>query len=322
MAKHFLRAACCAIALYPTGVIANCKIVPAPAAALAVDGFYSDRAGTVVDPSRRAARDKAVEIYEQVVRQVQHDADAFAADKSLDAGACALRQLTAWADARPLTGGLQGQQAEYERNWYLAGFALAYLKVKIRADSQQQALIERWLHDMANGTGEALTRGKIPSNNLTYWAGLALASAGLATGKAALLDRAHAILLEGLSSVSPTGMLAQELKRGARALDYHAFAAGPLVLLAYISELRGKPYDKAALARLVDAVIAGIANPRQFAARAGKAQDQPAQWNLAWVAIYRRMAPGKPLPEISDANHFLGGNVEATREAIRHTAAR
>lgn len=322
MAKPFLGAACLAVMLSSTGAIAACPIVPAPRTALALDGFYADRDGTVVDASRREKRDRAVAVYEKVVRRVQAGADAFMTRADRKAGQCALRQLAAWAAASPLTGSLDGKQAEYERNWYLAGFALAYLKLKPLAHEPQSAQIQDWLRRMSDGTNAALEEGKIPGNNLSYWAGLALAAAGLATETEMLMDRAHLVLRDGLGAVSRDGTLPQELNRGSRALSYHAFAAGPLVLLACIAEMRGETYDKAALARLGDAILSGLDHPAAFAAAAHTDQEAPAAWNLAWLPAYRRLVPTTTMPDPSRSSHFLGGDVPMTLEAIRRTSER
>ena len=317
MAKPLFGVAALALFLCPTAVVAACHIVPSPRTALAVDGFYTDRDGTVIDQSRREKRDSAVAVYEKVVRSVQAGADAYMKRADRPAADCAVQQLSTWAAKRPLTGELDSKQAEYERNWYLAGFALAYLKLKPIASERQRTEIEDWLRRMSDGARASLERGKIPGNNLTYWAGFAIAAAGLATGSEALLDRAHLVLIEALGNVSRHGTLSQELSRGSRALSYHAFAAGPLVLLAYIAETRGKGFDKATLARLCEAILSGMKNPAAFAVAAKADQEKPADWNLAWLPAYNRIMPTNESPSTSHSSHFLGGDVRMTIQAIR-----
>uniref|UniRef100_UPI00195366C3 hypothetical protein n=1 Tax=Stenotrophomonas maltophilia TaxID=40324 RepID=UPI00195366C3 len=46
--------------LMPAAAAADCAVTAAPAAPFAVDGFYADRQGSMVDAARRAARDRAV----------------------------------------------------------------------------------------------------------------------------------------------------------------------------------------------------------------------------------------------------------------------
>ncbi len=322
MSNRHLRAACIVLGTCSVGAKAECILVPPPGNALSVDGFYRDRRGSVVDPKRRDARDQAVAVYESTIRQVQAQADAYVLRGEKEAGTCALRQLDAWAKAGTLTGRLETRQANYERNWYLAGFALAYLKLHGLEGAEEKNRIEGWLGDMAAASAGAIDSGEVPGNNLLYWAGLALGAAGLATKSSKLEERGQAILQDGLNAISPDGMLGMEARRGAKALDYHAFAAAPLVLLAFIADARGRGFDKAALIRLVDAILSGLRSPERFAAAAGALQVMPAEWNLAWLPVYRALVPGEILAAHATSSHFLGGDVFATMAAIRYAASR
>ncbi|MGL4290791.1 MAG: alginate lyase family protein [Phreatobacter sp.] len=307
----------------PTATAADCPLAAAPAAPFVVDGFYADRQGSVIDTARRAARDQAVAPYEAFVQRVQGQADAFARRGDQAEAGCALDNLAGWARADVLAGTLASPQADYERNWYLAALALAYLKLAPVADPGRRAVIEPWLARMARSAESALDRGAIPSNNLSYWAALALATAGLATGSPELEARAGQVLREGLAAVRPDGTLPQEMSRGDKALDYHAFAAAPLTALALIETARARPFDRNALIRLADRIVSGLGDPAAFVGKAGARQVAPPAWNLAWLGIYRALVPGGgPLPPHATASHFLGGDVEATIAAIRRAAGR
>jgi poly(beta-D-mannuronate) lyase len=300
----------------------SCVLIAPPSRALDVDGFYADRQGSVVDERRRAARDAAMAPYETFVRRVQALADGFALRGTEADGRCALRLLADWAGHGVLLGALPTRQAEYERNWYLAGLALAYLKVKPLAGASERAAVERWLAGIGDGAARAVDQGLIPPNNLHYWAGLALASAGLAAGRGDLEARGTAILRQGLAAIAPDGSLPAEMARGSKAMDYHAFAAAPLALLALIETRRARPFDPDGLDRLVRRIVRGLADPASFARQAGAAQAAPAAWNLAWLAIYRQLDPAMPLPPAASASHFLGGDVEASIAALQRAAAR
>lgn len=113
------------------------------------------------------------------------------------------------------------------------------------------------------------------------------------------------------------GSLQAELDRGAKALDYHAFAAAPLVLLAVIADARRMPFDRSALDRLGRFVLAGIADPAELQRRTGHAQSQPEAWTLAWLPAYASLIPTLPLPAHATRSHFLGGDIGATLAAIR-----
>lgn len=304
----------------PAAAEVGCRIVPPPAEALDVDGFHADPAGRRVDPARRAARDRAVAVYEAVVRAVQAGADDYALGGDAAAGTCALDQLRTWARGGVLVGALATRQGDYERAWYLTGLALAYLKLRPLAGHDRP--VEDWLRAMADGVVGAIDRDRIPANNLLYWSGLALAASGLATGSQTHLARGQTILTAGLAAVAADGSLKAELDRGAKALDYHAFAAAPLVLLAVIADARRMPFDRSALDRLGRFVLAGIADPADLQRRTGHVQSQPEAWTLAWLPAYAsliptRPLPTRPLPAHATRSHFLGGDIGATLAAIR-----
>ncbi|MFK8252511.1 alginate lyase family protein [Ancylobacter terrae] len=309
---------------FPAGAAgaSSCAVPAPPAAPLRVEGFYGDAQHSVVDPARRAAHDAAVAPYEAFVRQIAEGADAYRGRGDAAAGRCALDRLAGWARAGALTQALAPGQAQYERNWYLASLALAYLKLKPLATSDDRAVVEGWLSAIAARTAAFVDGRARPGNNLLYWAGLALAASALATGDAGLEARADAILAEGLAAIRPDGTLPAEMARGGKALAYHAFAAEPLVALATIALARGKApaTDLAPLRALVGRVVAGVADPAFFVARAGAPQERPAEWSLAFLDLYAAMAPGVVLPPHGTRTHFLGGDVAGTLAAIREQA--
>lgn len=297
---------------------AGCDMIAPPSEPLTVAPFYADPQGSVIDARRRAERDRAVAPYEAFVRVVQAQADAFTSRGDVTARDCAIKNLTSWARSNVLVGRLRTAQANYERNWYLTGFSLAYLKIRSAIHSTDAVAIEDWLRHMATDATAAIDAGAIPPNNLLYWAGLALETVGIATGDAALQSRARRILLDALMAVAPDGTLAREMSRGAKALDYHAFAAAPLVLMALIETQCGRPADLPALMRLADRVIGGLRDPVFFDRQARAPQEQPARWSLAWLGIYQALVPGAVVPTYDTVSHFLGGDIRQTIAAVRN----
>ncbi|MGF7159481.1 poly(beta-D-mannuronate) lyase [Rhodoligotrophos appendicifer] len=293
-----------------------------PRQPLAVEAFYKDRQGREIDALRRAARDRAVAPYEAFVRLQQERADAFLLRDDVIAGGCALADMILWADSGVLTQDLASLQANYERNWYLVGFALAYLKLKPMADIRQRRQLETWLHAMATPLPNFLGRRDVPPNNLTYWAGAALAAASLATGDLDMWAQANAVLKQGLADIQADGTLPLEMTRGAKARSYHAFAAEALTLMAFIAQARGEPVDPAPLKRLVDIILRGLQDPSAFRRTAGAAQEEPAEWSLSWLALYGQILPfSGDVPAYGARTHFLGGDVAATMQAIRRAGS-
>lgn len=164
----------------PAAAEVGCRIAPPPAEALDVDGSHADPAGRRVDPARRAARDRAVAVYEAVVRAVQAGADDYALGGDAAAGTCALDQLRTWARGGVLVGALASGRATMSGLGSYSGLALAYLKLRPLAGHDRP--VEDWLRAMADGVVGAIDRDRIPANNLLYWSGLALAASGLAAG--------------------------------------------------------------------------------------------------------------------------------------------
>jgi poly(beta-D-mannuronate) lyase len=128
-------------------------------------------------------------------------------------------------------------------------------------------------------------------NNHAYWAGLAVAAAGVATDDRALLEWGVDRYRRGVAEIAEDGALPLEMARRSRALHYHLFALAPLVMLAEIGEANGLPLYRerdGALHRLVGRVVAGLADPSGFAAAARADQETPrlAGESAGWIEPY------------------------------------
>jgi poly(beta-D-mannuronate) lyase len=301
--------------------------IPEPIRDLAGVSYYTDAHHSVADPALKRRNQEAFVPLRAFVAGVVALADRWMLGRPADPAiaAQAVRALAVWARADALLGSVN-QQGEYEREWTLAGLALAYLRVRdaAGADVAGRADVERWLVRIAEAVrphyGHA---GRASSaNNHAYWAGLAVAAAGAAAQDRALYDWGLGQARVGIGQVRTDGFLPLELERRALALHYHLFALAPLVMTAELAAANGTNlYEEGdgALRRLAARTIAGLRDPAPFAAAAGAPQElklPPRGADLAWAEPYfarfrdRRLAPllaaARPLRD-----DRLGGDLTA-----------
>jgi poly(beta-D-mannuronate) lyase len=298
---------------------AACPAVVAPVHDILAQSFYTDPQRSIVDPARLAARDKAVKPLHDFSEGIARLADRWveAHPPQPEAATCALAWLDAWARKDAMLGEITNQGG-YERKWTFGGIALAYLKIRDAPglDPAAKARVEAWLGRLTAAVSKDIS-DKI--NNHLYWAALAVAASAVATDDRAAFAWAMDKYRFALTQIAPDGTLPLELARGQRALHYHLFAVTPLVMLAEIGAANGLDlYGErdGALGRLVSVVLAGLANPTDFARRSGTAQEPEhlSGWSVAWAEIwYARTRDKNLLPLLQRyrpmRNNWLGGNV-------------
>lgn len=289
--------------------------------------FYVDPARSVAEPALKAENAAAFEPLRRFVDGIVDLADGWMVSRPAQPAYAALAMdgLWEWAAADALCGPVN-QQGQYERAWTLGSLALAYVKVRGAPglDPAKLRAVDRWLGHVAAAVEPAYERPRLASsnNNLAYWAGLAVAATGVATGDRALFDWGMVRARLGIAQIRDDGFLPLELDRRARALHYHLFALAPLVMLAELAAANGVPlYDEGhhAIERLASRVIDGLRDPSSFAAVAGAVQEvalPPRRADLAWAEAYfarfhdRRLAAwlaaARPLKD-----NRLGGDMTA-----------
>ena len=313
----------------PAAVAATgCPLVPTAVVSLDVPRFYSDAAGTIVDPTLKALHAKAVEPLTAFLRQVASDADHAATRASpksrADSAACALTWLQTWAAQGAWLGIMSTKQAEYQRKWDLAGVALAYLKVRSFARPDQRQVIEPWLQRFADTARAFFDDPEHKRNNHWYWLGLGEAAVGLATDSPRHFDIARGIMQDAAREISANGTLPEELARGRRALHYHVFALVPLVIMAELAAARDEDwyaFANGALHRLTHVTAAALEQPETFDRLAGVPQERPPNARAGWLQVYRKRFPQRvvpDLPSVAEGHRWLGGNVMVLLSALEH----
>jgi poly(beta-D-mannuronate) lyase len=194
---------------------------------------------------------------------------------------CALDWLSAWAGQNAMLGKMTTQLSYYTRKWTLAGLALSYARVQQAATPEQRKRIEDWLLALADATIRHSDAHKGARNNHYYWEGLAVTATGAVTHDARCLEWGRKVFDVAMGQIQADGSLPLELGRAGRALNYHLFAAAPLVMIESILDLQAAPLD-----HLVAFSMAGVADPSLLQKMNGFEQERPGV--PGWIAIYLR----------------------------------
>ena len=196
---------------------------------------------------------------------------------------CALDWLAAWARAGALEQPTQDHSGKSVRKWALASFASAWVRLKfsqsrpLDAFPEQVHDVEDWFERLGKLVVDDWRDQPLEKiNNHEYWAAWAVMATAVAVDRRDWFDWSVEQYRIAAKQVDPDGYLPNELKRDTRALSYHNYALGPLVMIVAFArsngvDLRGE--NDRALDRLARRVLAGVDNPRSFEARTGKKQE-------------------------------------------------
>lgn len=290
---------------------------------ITTSSFYTDKAKSIPDPEKYNAYRASVKPLNDAAREVAKMADNYRATGDVAAARCVVTWLVSFAQSNALSGAMSSNQAYYVQGWTLGAFAIDWLKVRRASGLPDEAksAVPAWLgkigalnRDYYSGRDEKVD-GR---NNHRYWAGLAVMAAGIAADRRDEFGWGLQALQIGLRQVDADGVLPLEIARQAKALHYHLFASGPLVVMAELAAVNGvNAFDEndGALKRLVRRALAGIDDPVFFATRAGIAQEPPKLTadTLAWAIPFERRFPDpgvrKKLSALSStAILYLGGS--------------
>ncbi len=205
-----------------------------------------------------------------LLKMVGQFSDEIASGNSAN-GQCFHTVLETWSANRALLGVL-GQQANYERQWALAGLSLALWKThrfgeKLHADELS------WLKGIADSVREFHDQADL-RNNHASWAALGVGVTALLTGDKSLLEWAVARETMVLDQVQDDGTIGLELRRGPRASSYHVFSAIPVLVFHKVRQCEGISVqrDDPQLGRLVNLIDLIRDKPQLLATRVGIAQ--------------------------------------------------
>jgi poly(beta-D-mannuronate) lyase len=283
---------------------------PEPVISLSSESRYvsDDPARAEVDPDAAEAYELAVAPLRAFEREVVRHANRYVRSQGrtpAHAARCG-GMLWRWANAGALDE-MGSDTAHFNRSAAVSALSLAWMQVRDAIDPQdeERRTIETWFERRGRSVldyyDEKRPDQRSARNNHRYWAGLATAGAGLAAGSQKLLDWGLGSAELGLAQVDADGALPLELSRGKRALYYHAYALGPLLMLAEIGAANGRSLDGlhgGALHRLVRFTLSAIDRPEHIAAKAGEPQEPLGRdggafdkSDVAWLEIYNARHP-------------------------------
>lgn len=306
-----LRSPWDALAIAPTDAPYTCPAPPPFSRTLEVNGYYNDLHHSVIDEKAREAEEKATEAPTHLGQWSSEAADAYLTTGSRAAAACVYSLLDAAAQAHAWSGEMPTSQGHYEQKWLLAAAAVSYLKVRNSGAGtpDQEKNIHKWLGSVADRVTEYV-ESKLSNldsdawNNHRYWAGFAVAAAGIANNDKGDLLWGEKAYKAGVDQIQPNGVLPHEMARAGRALHYHLYALAPLIMIAELAAANGADLyseDNGAIHRLVDLCVAGLQNPDLFAKATnfpqegitpGKYSGYQIGWAVPWVKRF-------PNPQLS-----------------------
>ena len=318
-----VAALACCVTLRAWPARAACDDPPPPVRDIIADRFYVDTASSVADKAIIARNKNALATLDHTLGAIIAMEDKALAGDAASA-ACAGRWLVVWAKGGAMLGHMSSQQAVVERKWRTAGMAIGYLKIRAALPPADSASIDAWMNDLGD---QVIAYQGWPArrNNHVYRAGFAAGAVGTATGAARLIDYSRRAYDAGMTDIQPDGTLPMELARRQQALDYTNYALAPLVMIAELAGLRGEDWygkENGAIHRLAARVLAGLRDPKAFAALAHETTvDVPLGGLLGWLAFYRLRFPDKVdgAPPGPFRYNWLGGDMSLTAKAwLKH----
>lgn len=266
--------------------------------------FPSKYAGS--DAARDQVNPKAAQRYRELtdnVRLLENGVNKLIG-RYLDKGqpddlACVMGWLNDWAEADALLSETYNHTGKSVRKWALGSVAGAYLRLKfsrsqpLKQYSSEAQNIEHWIAELADQV--VLDWNAQPMerrNNHQYWAAWSVMASAVVLDRRDLFDWSVTQYQQGMQQVDKDGYLPLELSRQTRALAYHNYAMGPLLMVAAFAQanqldLRGA--NQGALERLAQRLQAGLQQPQLFSAKAGYPQtldDLQDNSRFAWLEPY------------------------------------
>lgn len=212
---------------------------------------------------------------------------------------CTLSWLGDWAKAQALLSTTYTHTGKSMRKWALGSISSAYLRLKysrsqpLKGHEAQTRPIEVWIGQVADQVVRDWRDQPLDRlNNHQYWAAWAVMAASVVVDRRDLFDWSVAQFRIGASQVDADGYLPNELSRETRALAYHNYAMGPLMMIAAFARANDidlREENHGAMRRLAARVEEGIKDPRTFERKTGYKQaleDLNEDGKFAWLEPY------------------------------------
>lgn len=285
---------------------------------LTTDSFYSDSKGSIIDPVKWKGYQESSGPVKKLGQDAVDAADAFQATGSKQAAQCVLKLEKTAALDHALTGKMSSSQAYFVQGWVVGALGIALLKIRDSGgvDEADTKLLTDWMKTVSRQTMDFYDDRLVKSpsgNNHVYWAGVQVGAIAIAANDRKLFDWALMAYRNGIHQITPEGTLAEEMRRGQRALHYHLYAASPLVYIAEFGEDNGIDLyaeEDGALKRLVRLSIAGLEGSGYFDKATGIKQDlpdgPPSAEAIGWAKVYVHRFPEPAISKLLSQAPSLG----------------
>lgn len=302
-----------AIAAQAAAAERSCPVA-APVAVVMGRNWYGDRAGSQVD-------ENALRAHQTDIQPLRVFVTGLISALEEGQSACAQDNLRAWARAHALLQEPSNFAGVRERLRFGMGISFAALRMEASGhalDVETRA----WIGAINAAIARNFEKRGIV-DNLYVWSGAAAGLANLVAADPHLDAFADKVWRNAIEAIGFDGTLNSELRRGRRALLYHAYY---LVGLLILRETRvASESDLASVKRLYAWTRSGSCDVKSVAPAKGLPLDQfPINANdIAAMSVFRAdlgPAPcdGRP-GDFSDA--LRGGDLRATFSAMRARAA-
>lgn len=278
----------------------KCKDSPPPIKDLYFESIYDKKSGnsSIVDPKAEAEYMEKTKSIRNLEKGLSTTANRyiFSNPPRPEIAACVITWMKNWADNEGFLG-KANSMGEFVRKWALASISLAYLEVKDSPDISEndRQSVENWIKKMSEQVIKDFsenTHRQSRNNNHMYWAAWGVMSASSALQDKKMYEWARDRAIEGISQIEKDGTLPEELKRGAKAYNYHHYAAIPLFLMAETARHNGDNLfaeNHQGLARLARRLVINVENQDFFIEKTGEKQNLDrtiSSSNLVWLEIY------------------------------------
>lgn len=292
-----------------------------PVKEIAAVRWYKDKDNSIVDEKLKREHLEAVKPLHDFMGAVSDAADMSLEKTELDLS-CAIENLRSWANEGALLQEPKWSSPLAELTLSVVGLNIAALKFE-QAQRPLPNDIKVWLRKITDTTINSYQTIKIRSNLYTWSAVAALANDLLMNDRH--FDRyQEEVWLSSIRSIRSDGYIDGELARKGRALIYHNFMRGALVLMRRFREDQGRDSttsETEALARLNDAVNENACVSTKIEALAGVPQEPMGRWEAAigtYFALASTNADWRKCTKVPDkfAGASYGGRFDLTDRMI------
>jgi poly(beta-D-mannuronate) lyase len=324
-----LTASLCSMATL-TAHADGCPDYP-PVARVGSVKFYTDAHSSVVDMAKVRERNQLI----LPIRTFVTDASKRVDSTDHAEQECAHHMLLAWAGGKALEQEPADIAGQHDRQIFDIAFNIIALKLETEGFNIDPML--GWLGELnrevvdyfqkRNRTSAAAHRpdaGWAPVDNLYVWSGVDAASYAVLKGDRGAKGYEDEVWSKAIEAIRPDGYVESELRRGAKALHYHAYDLSAILTMHAFRRALGEPptaAERSAINRLVERVGAGFCDPSPMAAASGGvAQDKAIPLvvgtGFALLPEFATQQVHSCLPDIPTEDPLFGGNLETTSKLL------